>query len=107
MPSSRSGPSIFLRKSIHSASPNGGGSKIHVGPSRQQACKPAKQLASHLRLTTSLTYKVGTLRRDNWSGRDNSFDIFGMSWDVSGSGLGTFGDRFGKVLEKMSGGLRT
>ncbi len=31
---------------------------------------------------------------------------FGMSWDVSGSGLGTFSDRFGKVLEKMSDGVR-
>ena len=25
-----------------------------------------------------------------------------MSWDVSGSGLGMFLDRFGMVLEKMS-----
>ena len=30
---------------------------------------------------------------------------FGMSWDVSGSGLGTFSDRFGMVLEKMSDGV--
>ena len=30
-----------------------------------------------------------------------------MSWDVSGSGLGMFLDRFGKVLEKMSDGVRT
>ena len=30
------------------------------------------------------------------------FVNFGMSWDVSGSGLGMFLDRFGKVLEKMS-----
>ena len=28
---------------------------------------------------------------------------FGMSWDVSGSGLGMFLDGFGMVLEKMSG----
>ena len=28
-----------------------------------------------------------------------------MSWDVSGSGLGTFSDRFGMVLEKMSDGV--
>ena len=28
-----------------------------------------------------------------------------MSWDVSGSGLGTFSDGFGMVLEKMSDGL--
>ena len=34
------------------------------------------------------------------------FVIFGMSWDVSGSGLGMFLDRFGKVLEKMSDGVR-
>ena len=27
---------------------------------------------------------------------------FGMSWDVSGSGLGTFSDGFGMVLENMS-----
>ena len=37
-----------------------------------------------------------------WSGRGHFFEIFGMSWDVSGSGLGTFLDRFGKVLENMS-----
>ena len=36
-----------------------------------------------------------------WSGRGNFFVIFGMSWEVSGSGLGTFLDRFGKVLEKI------
>ena len=29
-----------------------------------------------------------------------------MSWDVSGSGLGTFLDGFGKVLEKMSDEVR-
>ena len=34
------------------------------------------------------------------------FAIFGMSWDVSGSGLETFLDRFGKVLENMSDGVR-
>ena len=28
-----------------------------------------------------------------------------MSWDVSGSGLGTFSDGFGMVLEKMSDGV--
>ena len=33
------------------------------------------------------------------------FVNFKMSWDVSGSGLGTFLDRFGKVLEKMSDGF--
>ena len=37
-----------------------------------------------------------------WSGRGHFFKIFGMSWDVSGSGLGMFLDRFGMVLEKMS-----
>ena len=41
-----------------------------------------------------------------WSGRGHFFVIFGMSWEVSGSGLGMFLDRFGKVLEKMSGGVR-
>ena len=35
-----------------------------------------------------------------WSGRDHFFVIFGMSWDVSGSGLGMFLDRFGMVLGK-------
>ena len=34
-----------------------------------------------------------------WSGRGHFFVKFGMSWDVSGSGLGTFLDRFGKDLE--------
>ena len=33
------------------------------------------------------------------------FVNFGMSWDVSGSGLGTFSDGFGMVLEKMSDGV--
>ena len=35
------------------------------------------------------------------------FINFGMSWDVFGSGLGTFPDGFGMVLEKMSGGVET
>ena len=34
-----------------------------------------------------------------WSGRGNFFVIFGMSWEVSGSGLGTSLDRFWKVLK--------
>ena len=37
--------------------------------------------------------------------RDHFFVNFGMSWDVSGSGLGMFSDGFGMVLEKMSGGV--
>ena len=41
-------------------------------------------------------------RRSFWG---NFFVNFGMSWDVSGSGLGTFSDRFGMVLEKMSDGV--
>ena len=36
--------------------------------------------------------------------RGHFFVNFGMSWDVSGSGLGTFSDGFGMVLEKMSAG---
>ena len=39
-----------------------------------------------------------------WLGWGHFFVIFGMSWEVSGSGLGMFLDRFGMVLEKMSGG---
>ena len=34
--------------------------------------------------------------------RGHFFVDFGMSWDVSGSGLGTFSDGFGMVLKKMS-----
>ena len=34
--------------------------------------------------------------------RGHFFVNFGMSWDVSGSGLGTFSDRFGMVLKKVS-----
>ena len=34
--------------------------------------------------------------------RGHFYVNFGMSWDVSGSGLGTFSDRFGMVLENMS-----
>ena len=41
-------------------------------------------------------------RRSFWG---NFFVNFGMSWDVSGSGLGTFSDRFGMVLQKMSDGV--
>ena len=37
-----------------------------------------------------------------WSGRGHFFVNVGRSWDVSGSGLGTFSDGFGMVLEKMS-----
>ena len=35
----------------------------------------------------------------------NCFINFGMSWDVSGSGLGMFLDGFGMVLENMSDGV--
>ena len=48
----------------------------------------------------------GRVRVTFWSGRGHFFVIFGMSWEVSGSGLGMFLDRFGKVLEKMPGGVR-
>ena len=41
-----------------------------------------------------------------WSGRGYFFVSFGMSWEVSGSGLGMFLDRFWKVLKKMSDGVR-
>ena len=41
-------------------------------------------------------------RRSLWG---NLFVNFGMSWDVSGIGLGTFSDRFGMVLQKMSDGV--
>ena len=40
-----------------------------------------------------------------WSGRGHFFEIFGMSWDVSGSGLGRFSDGFGRVWGKMSEGV--
>ena len=33
------------------------------------------------------------------------FVNFGMSWDLSRSGLGTFSDGFGMVLEKMLGSV--
>ena len=52
----------------------------------------------------------GTLLREVgvtfWSGRGHVFVIFGMSWEVSGSGLGMFLDRFGKVSKKVSDGIR-
>ena len=41
-----------------------------------------------------------------WSGWGHFFVISGMSWEVSGSGPGTFLDRFWKVLKKMSDGVR-
>ena len=37
--------------------------------------------------------------------RGHFFINFGMSWDVSGSGLGMFSDGFGMALEKMSDGV--
>ena len=50
----------------------------------------------------------GTLLREVgvtfWSGRGHFFIIFGMSWEVPGSGLGMFLDRFGKVLKKCPTG---
>ena len=50
----------------------------------------------------------GTLLREVgvtfWSGRGHFFVIFGMSWEVSGSGLGMFLDRFGKVLKQCPTG---
>ena len=42
-----------------------------------------------------------------WSGRGHFFVIFGMSWEVSGSGLGMFLDRFWKVLKKCPTGSET
>ena len=33
-------------------------------------------------------------------------DGFGMSWEMSGSGLGTFLNGFGMVFEKVSDGVR-
>ncbi len=45
----------------------------------------------------------GDRRFDSWLPvRGHFFVDFGTSWDVSGSGLGTFSDGFGMVLKKMS-----
>ena len=55
-----------------------------------------------LGLLHMLGHVGGHLGDTFWSGRGHFFVIFGMSWDVSGSGLGMFLDRFGMVLEKMS-----
>ena len=41
-----------------------------------------------------------------WLGRGHFFVIFGMSWEVSGSGLGTLLDRFWKVLKNVRRGLK-
>ena len=40
-----------------------------------------------------------------WSGRGRFFVKFGMSWDVSGSGLGRVWDGFGRVWGKMFEGV--
>ena len=48
---------------------------------------------------------VGRVGETFWSGRGHFSVIFWMSWDVSGSGLGTLSDRFGKVCGKMSEGV--
>ena len=52
----------------------------------------------------------GTLLREVgvtfWSGRGHFFVIFGMSWEVSGSGLGMFLDRCWKVLKNVRWGLK-
>ena len=49
---------------------------------------------------------MGRVEVTFWSGRGHFFVIFGMSWEVSGSGLGMFLDRFWKVFEKMSDMVR-
>ena len=49
---------------------------------------------------------VGSIPASPRSVRGHFFVIFGMSWEVSGSGLGMFLDRFGKVLGKMSDGVQ-
>ena len=41
-----------------------------------------------------------------WSGWGHFLVDFGMSWDVSGSGQGTFSDGFGMVLEKCLAGSK-
>ena len=46
------------------------------------------------------------LGRTFWSSRGQIFVKFGMSWDVSGSGLGTFSDGFGRVWGKMFEGSK-
>ena len=38
--------------------------------------------------------------------RGHFFVNFGMSWDVSGSGLETFSDRFGMVLKNVGRGRK-
>ena len=37
--------------------------------------------------------------------RGHFFVNFGMSWDLSRSGLGTFSDRLGMLLKEMLGGM--
>ena len=56
-------------------------------------------------LTHILACRV-TLWRHFLVGSGSLFRDFGMSWEVSGSGLGMFLDRFGKVLENMSDGVQ-
>ncbi len=48
---------------------------------------------------------TGSIPGSPGSVRGHFFVDFGMSWDVSGSGLGTFSDGFGMVLKKMSDGV--
>ena len=48
---------------------------------------------------------VGRVGDTCWSGWGHFFMKFWVAWDVSGSGLGTFSDRFGRVLGKMSDGV--
>ena len=63
-----------------------------------------------LRFLHMMGHVGGTLLREVevtcWSGRGHFFVIFGMSWEVSGRGLGTFLNIFWKVLRKMSDGVR-
>ncbi len=55
---------------------------------------------------TGLGTLVGRVWNTFWSDRGHLCVKFGMSWDVSGSGLETFLDRFGKVLGEISGEVR-
>ena len=49
---------------------------------------------------------VGRVGDTFWSGCGHFVVKFWVAWDVSGSGLGTFSDGFGRVWGKMSEGSK-
>ena len=80
---------------------------IHRKPSEEQFCEAripswVGPRTWNLEVTGSIP---GSPKVISGSFRDHFFVNFGMSWDVSRSGLGMFLDGFGMVLKKVLDGV--